>query len=309
MFFEEQIFEGFDLSEYIKVDINIPNTKVHVYEFECLESKEGFDEETRARKLDALTARLENDYNNSFQIVHSESSQYFCERIYPLIVKFETKLRYAVYISRALFENGNVNKESFKIGQKTKKEIETTDFGEIYEALFTDAELQGKVAKINGQKLTKTDLIKEIGDLEERTVWEQIVGTDYNYIVEHFLEIKNYRNDVMHNHLVTYEEYIQEQTILQKAIAELERVINDKLLVNNSSYSNTNNVIDVLSGLLLLVGAVAVAANKAANSEIGKNVIKGLEVLGNAVYKNSLLLNSDADRIILSDVEEPENIV
>ena len=107
-------------------------------------------------------------------------------------------------MSRALFENGNVDIDSFKIGQKTKKEIEEADFGEIYEVVFTDVDLQGKVKEINGQKLTKADLIKKIESVEEHSLWEQIVGANYNYIVEHFIEIKNYRNDVMHNHLLTY---------------------------------------------------------------------------------------------------------
>ena len=33
---------------------------------------------------------------------------------------------------------------------------------EIYEAVFTDGDLQGTVKEINGQKLTKADLIKKI---------------------------------------------------------------------------------------------------------------------------------------------------
>lgn len=295
MFFEEQLFEKFDLSDYIKSDINIPNTDVHIYEFECTELEEVMDDESRAHKLDQLTECLKENYNEKFQVVHSGSSQFFCGKLYPLVVEFETKLRYAIYISRALFENGNVNRESFKIGTKTKKEIEETDFGEIYEALFTDVTLQEKVKRINGQKLTKADLIKEIEAVEECSVWEQIVGTGYDYIAKHFLEIKNYRNDVMHNHLLTYEEYIREQKILQKAFTELERVTNDKLLVNNSSYSNKINIIDVLGGIVVLLGTAAKKMNEFANSETGQNIIKGLEVIGNAAYNTRMLLDENED--------------
>ncbi len=303
MFFKEQLFDGFDLSDYKKRNINIPNTDVHIYEFECIDSEKNLDDEEKAKKLDQLSKRISDKYADLYKIVSSESSQYFCEKIYPLIVKIETKLRYALYVSRALFEDGNVDKNSFKIGQKIKKEMEETDFGEIYEAVFTDSDLQGKVKEINGQKLTKADLIKKVESVEENTLWDQIVGANYNYIVEHFLEIKNYRNDVMHNHLLTYKQYIREQKVLNSAIEEFDKVINDKLLTNHSSYSNKTNIMDVLGGMLVLVGTAAVAINKFMYSEKGKSLIKGLEVIGTAIEKNTLLLD-DEEKEVGGDLEK-----
>lgn len=303
MFFKEQLFDGFDLSDYKKRNINIPNTDVHIYEFECIDSEKNLDDEEKAKKLDQLSKRISDKYADLYKIVSSESSQYFCEKIYPLIVKIETKLRYALYVSRALFEDGNVDKNSFKIGQKIKKEMEETDFGEIYEAVFTDSDLQGKVKEINGQKLTKADLIKKVESVEENTLWDQIVGANYNYIVEHFLEIKNYRNDVMHNHLLTYKQYIREQKVLNSAIEEFDKVINDKLLTNHSSYSNKTNIMDVLGGMLVLAGTAAVAINKFMYSEKGKSLIKGLEVIGTAIEKNTLLLD-DEEKEVGGDLEK-----
>lgn len=208
MFFAEQSLENFDLNGYSKTDISIPQTNVHIYEFGCEETDTCNDSMSMAKKLDELTQRLTDVYGSLFQVVDSESSQFFCSQIYPLIVNFETKLRYALYISRALFENGNVNKESFRLNVgKKEKEIEEADFGEIYEAIFTDKDFQGKVSVSNGRKLTKADLIKKIQEIDESTLWRQIVGTGYNYIENHFLEIEDYRNDVMHNHLISYNEY------------------------------------------------------------------------------------------------------
>ena len=298
MFFEEQLFEDFDLNGYKKSGIGIPNTNVYVYEFECVESEEDYDDEAKAKKLDQLTSRLKEKYGDAFQIIYSESSQYFCKKIYPLVVKFETKLRYTVYVSRALFENGNISKESFRFEiDKQKKEMEELDFGKLYEALFTDIEIQEKVKRINGKKLTKADLIREIESLEEQSIWEQIVGIEYGYIADHFLEIKKYRNDVMHNHLMVYEEYIRGQEVLQRAIVELDRVIDDKLLVNNSNFSNDINIIDVLSGIVTAIGIAAVAANKIANSEIGKGFIKGLATLGQICINDALPSDEEENTI------------
>lgn len=68
-----------------------------------------------SKRIDQLSERIRYKYVDLYKIVSSESSQYFCQRIYPLIVKIETKLWYALYVSRALFENGNVDKDSIKI--------------------------------------------------------------------------------------------------------------------------------------------------------------------------------------------------
>ncbi len=76
--------------------------------FKCKETEETSDDESKAKKLDELTQRLEKDFADQFITVNSKSSQFFCSQLYPLIVEFETNLRYALYISRALFENGNV---------------------------------------------------------------------------------------------------------------------------------------------------------------------------------------------------------
>ena len=192
MFFSEQLFEGFDLSEFEKSDTCIPNTDVHIYEFVCIDSDTCCDDEAKAKKLDSLSQHLTDTYTDSFQVISSESSQYFCRQIYPLVVSFETKLRYALYISRALYENGNVNKESFRYGNdKNKKLIEEIDFGEIYDAVFTDKDLKPSLMKEYSANLTKADLIKRIQAINENTVWRNIVGTGYDYIETHFLEIKD----------------------------------------------------------------------------------------------------------------------
>ena len=68
-----------------KTDISIPNTNVHIYEFECVETEEGLEDEEQAKKLDQLSERISDKYADLYKIVSSESSQFFCERIYPLI--------------------------------------------------------------------------------------------------------------------------------------------------------------------------------------------------------------------------------
>lgn len=307
MFFDEQLFEDFDLTGFDKVDICIPNTNVHIYEFACAAGESDCDDEMKAKMLDSLSERLADAYPDAFQIVNSESSQFFCAQIYPLIVSFETKLRYALYISRALFENGNVNKKSFgyTVG-KAEKLIEEIDFGEIYDAVFTDKDLKPRLLKEYSLNLTKADLLKRIQELEEETLWRKIVGTGYGYIENHFLEIKDFRNDVMHNHLINGKRFDLAREILQKAIAELDRVIKDKLIVNQSGYLNEVDIFGALNGMIVALGMAAIKMNQFANSDYVKNMAQALSIIGQKLVKNQELPSDDIEQVEEPDVKEEQ---
>lgn len=257
MFFCEQQFENFDLSDYQKNDISIPKTNIHIYEFKCKETEEAFDDGSKAIKLDDLTRRLEKDFTDQFITVNSESSQFFCSLLYPLIVDFETKLRYAFYISRSLYESGTVNVKSFFIDMgKESKTIEDADFGDIYQFVFTDKDFNLNVKKaVNEKAMTKSDFIKTIKSLDESTMWQNWVGNDYSFIEENFLYIKSFRNDVMHNHLIDFERYEKAKKMIKKANDTLDRAINDKLIVNDSKFLNDVNIFETLSDEYKSMGA------------------------------------------------------
>ncbi len=244
MFFNAQQFDNFDLSDYEKNDVSIPKTNIHIYEFKCKETEETSDDESKAKKLDELTQKLEKDFADQFIIVNSGSSQFFCSQLYPLIVEFETNLRYALYISRALFDNGNLKKESFKLDVNKKQiSLEDADFGIIYQSIFTDKDFSEKVKKtVTDVQMTKADYIKKIQSLDENTTWQKWVGKEYNYIELNFLAIKEYRNDVMHNHLINFENYQKAKEMIISANDTLNRAINDKLIVNESEYLNAVNI-------------------------------------------------------------------
>lgn len=241
MFFSKQEFADISLDEYIKKDINISKTEIHIYQFEYKNGKENDD---KAKKLDKLTNIFKEKFPEQFVLISSESSQYFCSILYPLVSKFETQLRYALYISRALYNSKEIDVSSFlfEIDKNNKKKIEELDFGKIYETVFTDKDLQDKIKKLSGEKLSKTDLIKNIQSWKENTMWQDIVGKDYSYIEENFLKIKEFRNHVMHSHLIDYNTYKEAKEVLELANKELEKAIKDKLIVNKSTYLNNVNI-------------------------------------------------------------------
>lgn len=267
LFFAQQLFENFDLANYKKTDTTIPNTTVHIYSFECIESDNCSNDKSKAQMLDELTKRLNDNYPDMFQLIDSESSQFFCKEIYPYIVDFETKLRAVLYIACALFENksGNlsINKQSFlyKV-DKRDKSIEELDFGQIYECFFTDKNIQAQINSFNSRRMSKDDWKKKIAEFEENTIWHNMVGAKYDFIEKHFLEIIEYRNDVMHNHLISFAQYEKATDTLTKANQELDRIITDILLVNKSQYLNDVNIIDAISVFIKALGLAAQAVKE-----------------------------------------------
>ena len=308
MFFSEQLFENFDISSFAKVDTCIPNTNIHIYGFEA-NAEEDLTVIDQAQKLDDLSQRMAACYTDTFQIISSESSQYFCSQLYPLVVSFETKLRYALYISRALFENGSVNQQSFQYEiEKQKKSIEEIDFGQIYDAIFTDNTFKSRLLKDYSSNLTKAELIKRIQALDENTVWHNIVGTEYDFIEKHFLEIKDYRNHVMHNHLISFFDYQAAVNVLEKANAELDRAIQDKLIVNQSSYLNKVDIIDVVSGIIKFLGLAELKLNEAADSEYTKNFARALvEFYGKYSSSTATADSEDSTESDKLEADETEN--
>ena len=151
MFFSEQLFDNFDISSFTKVDTCIPNTNIHIYGFEA-NTEENITVIDQAQKLDDLSQRMAACYTDAFQIISSESSQYFCSQLYPLVVSFETKLRYALYISRALYENGSVTQQSFQY------EVEKQKRGRF--VLFTLKLNPGKITEIDRAFKIQANLLK-----------------------------------------------------------------------------------------------------------------------------------------------------
>lgn len=316
LFFNAENFEGLDLGDYTKEDTQIPKTDVHIYTFSYASTDESTDDELRAKKLDELTQLITQKYEEKFQVVDSESSQYFCRELYPYIQSFETRLRYALYIARSLYDPQNLNNKSFLLCVTTnnKKEnlpLEALDFSQIYTAVFTDAKLQAEANKKYDTQLTKAEWIKRIESITEKTLWHDWVGCQYNFIEDNFLDIKNIRNDVMHSHLISYQHYSQAKKTLQKAIEEIEQVIHDKLITNTSEYATKINLFESISGLAKmaektaeLIGAAFANYNSA---EVMANMSRALALIAKAALTPTELPNKALPEENDSETCEDEN--
>ena len=80
-----------------------------------------------------ILSKIDEEIRKKFSPIAltNDSSEYYNKVLFPYINKFECKLRCFLYLKSTVFENP----ENFKNIQN----LESKDFGEIYELLFTDA--------------------------------------------------------------------------------------------------------------------------------------------------------------------------
>ena len=272
LFFESQDFTNANLTGFTKIDIPIAKSPVHIYEFEYRGTGEVVESEA-AKELDKLTGQLTKLYPDRFQTILSESSQFFCGELYPLVVRFELTLRRVYYITKVLSVSGCVNKELLLVELDKKKKtntaaIEELDFGTIYDAIFTDQEFKNRLLNNEYKKdLTKADLMKAINNMEEVTLWRKLVGSMNSYIENSFLLIEEYRNHVMHSHLIDYETFARARSTFNKANEELDSVIDEKLIKLNRNTPSTADLVVGLKAFLLVAAEASTEYNKFANSE------------------------------------------
>lgn len=301
LFFNAETFEDIDLRDYAREDTKIPETDVHIYTFAYASIDESINDEFRAKKLDELTQLIAQKYEGKFQVVSSGSSQYFCDKLYPLLAEFETHLRYALYISRAVYNSDNLETESFffdvedqkQRGKMKRCKIENMVFSEIYTSIFTDTSLKSKIQSQYNAHLTKAELIKRIEAIPEETIWHKWVGNKYTYVENHFLEIKNYRNDVMHSHLISYACYIEAKKNLQRAIDEIECVIHDKLITNNSEYAKKTNLFDLISGMVKAAEIVGSATEEINSPQIQENMKRTILLFSKLAHDSTALSSGE----------------
>lgn len=169
-----------------------------------------------AKQLSEINERICEDFSPT--ILTNESSEYFNKSLYPRVNRFERYLRKLLYLKVSL-----CNEEKLK---SIIRDIENKDFGEIYSILFIDSVFRSaardKIKKLN----TRSEMFEAIESLNERTVWDILIGkSDLAIIKDNFDLLKDYRNDVMHAHNISYSRYKAIKKLFSSANSELEAQI------------------------------------------------------------------------------------
>lgn len=242
--------------------------------------------ESVAKQFSEISRRFCEEFSPT--ILTDESSEYFNKSLYPLINKFERCLRKLLYLKVAL-----CNEEKLK---KAVLLIEEKDFGNIYDILFVDHAFLKQVKDEIKELKTRAEIFDAIDRLRERTAWDILIGDSVLTIIkDNFDLLKEYRNDVMHAHNISYDRFKDIRKQFTKANSELEEQISeivqdspativspktvDTLYDKLVAFSDgTEKVVYTMSRVLEFVANASAAAT--ISSETLSNFGKALMLLG-----------------------------
>lgn len=165
-----------------------------------------------AKILSELNSTIKDNYNPT--VLTNNSADFYTRLLYPMVNGFERLLRKYLFI-RA------VNSD-----EKTRKEIlglEKMDFGQIYDFLFVDQGFKKKTMSKLSNARTKKEMLTVIKESEEKIVWDTVTENGKLKIIrDNFDNIRKIRNDVMHSHDISCEEYEDAHALYSEANKQLE---------------------------------------------------------------------------------------
>lgn len=242
-------------------------------------TKKGTSTYNEAKDLSYLKDQIRRgehrkDYN--IIIAYDGSSEYYCNRLSPLISRFERKLRQCIYLIM-LARYGNewvketisedIMKEvSEKGGNKSKFVeiiLEYFDFKNYIEYLFTKREEYNAVKAIeeakfemNKSESEKKDVLSILNKYKTISLWEKLFNTydEMEFLETDIENIRKIRNDVLHNKEVSDSEFINQKKLLMESNKKLNRAIKR---IEDEKYNDTVNVVDVLYSLGEVMKSIA----------------------------------------------------
>ncbi len=251
------------------------------------------DNETIAKQGAEISDRICEEFSPT--ILTDESSEYFNKSLYPLVNKFERLLRKFLYLKVS-----RCDEEKFR---KVITDIDQKDFGDIYAILFVDSDFRTAARKKINQINTRAEMVKAIDALQENTAWHILVGdTVLSIIKENFDLLKEYRNDVMHAHNISWEKYKKAKKLYTNVNDELEQQINQLLQYQSTtvplSEKTTSTLYDKLmafndgaekigNGMVKFLEMFAKIADASVPKEASSNYEKILQILGSAAIAAS----------------------
>ncbi|MHB0809469.1 MAG: hypothetical protein ACYCDV_08890 [Facklamia hominis] len=201
-------------------------------------SVNGSNEQT-ARDLSDIDMYVQEHF--AVTVLRSDCSAYFTNKLYPLLSSFERTLRKLLYIFSVI----NNDDES----AKNIKELENKTIGQIFTMLFIDdafvRSIKESIKGANRDIFSKDDILKLISSVDEKTVWDSLMGDDIvPTLRKNFQEVRSIRNKVMHAHNINWNEYKNSRKLLRKIIKEMDTALDDvsikeSIATKKPSYNHT----------------------------------------------------------------------
>ncbi len=185
-----------------------------------------------AKSLSSVNETIMDKYKPT--VLTNESSAYFNKRLYPLFNEFERKLRKLLYLKSALYKN--------KDDVKAIDNLEIMEFGSLFNFLFIDSGFVSKIKTyVNSKKFSLENLINFASELTDEPLWEKLFSNGAVPDLEgEYDTVRKHRNDVMHAHNISYEQYDEASKLIQKINNELDLEIGKTIGIKESKQTNSN---------------------------------------------------------------------
>ena len=179
------------------------------------------DNEKAAKRMSEVNSYVKSNFNVT--VICNDCSEYFNNRLYPLMSKFERKLRKLLYVFSGIKKDNASANEINKLEEK--------NLGEIFTLLFTDDAFMKKVKEgvknRNKEYFTKDEIRRLVEETEENTLWDDLLGNDVVPTLRAcFQELRDVRNRIMHSRDIDYESYQTWKRRLKKINGEIDEALN-----------------------------------------------------------------------------------
>lgn len=171
-----------------------------------------------AKRLSDLNTKVTSQFHPV--VLVNDSAAFYNKKLYPIVNEFERVLRKALYLK------GSLHKGEKAV--ENLKDLETKEFGKLFDLLFTDDDFIKRVKEQVNSKTwnySKNEILDSIKGLAESTLWDMLF-TEPQTLSKRFIEVRKYRNDVMHAHNIDYDTYEKAKNLFQIINKELTSEIN-----------------------------------------------------------------------------------
>lgn len=157
--------------------------------------------------------------SNDARLIVDEPSIKYNEVLYKYMSEFEVKLRQALTLAICADEESFDNEFISEFDQK--------DLGDIYAKYLFNSDFADETQRyIRNRHLNKTDAIEYLNSIDEGLPWDDLFDSeDLSTTRTKFSKIRNARNDVMHFHRISKNEYLAIKKLMMRAIGELDSYI------------------------------------------------------------------------------------
>ena len=106
----------------------------------------------------------------------------------------------------------------------------------MFDTLFIDPKFNSNVKQLVNKpphQFEKCDLVERIGDIKEDSIWGSLFSeNEMPTVALKHRQIQKLRNDVMHSHTMSHEQYRLGRTLIKKANAEISEAIDKRTKEN-----------------------------------------------------------------------------